>query len=286
MNILEPEPERSLSQSNFQKISIALAQVFNKLSDLDSKNTNGKILNFRKRKEIDANDQSKENTNPKEDKKIVREIMTSRKDTFTINIEDNVDSILDSLANTNHTKIPVYEKNIDNIIGILNIGDLAIKSKEKELNNMDLRNLLSKPKYLPETKNVNELYDSIKSQDETLFILVDEYGGFSGIITMDDLIYEVKGATDEIDLKSSRITKIDENNFIVKGFLSISDFNEVFGVDIEQGDYDTLNGYIVDTLGQIPSENENIEINLGDLILKSLKVNNRRIEEIQVSIEN
>ena len=286
MNILEPEPERSLSLSNFQKISIALAQVFNKLSDCDNKNTKGKILSFRKSKKTDANDQSKEDIQSKSDKKMVREIMTSRKDTFTINIEDDIDSILDSLANTNHTKIPVYEKNIDNIIGILNVGDLVRKSRVKEFDNVDIRQILSTPQYVPETKDVSELYYSIKLQEDTLFILVDEYGGFSGIVTMDDLIYEIKGETSDNDLKSSKITKLDENNFIVKGFLSISDFNEVFGVDIEQGDYDTLNGYIIDKLGQIPSKNENIEVDLGELILKSLKVNNRRIEEIQVSLAN
>lgn len=285
MNILEPEPERCFSQSNFRKISTTLAKVFNKLSDLDSKNANGKILKFRKNKEID-DDKSKEDIYSEKEKKIVREIMTSRKDTFILSIEDDIDSILDSLANTNHTKIPVYEKNIDNIIGILDVGDLFVKLKEKEINNIDLRKLLSKPKYLPETKSINELYDSIRFQNENLFILVDEYGGFSGIVTMDDLTNELKCLTDKIDLNNSKITKIDENNFIVKGFFSIRDFNKVFGMDIKQGNYDTLNGYIIDTLGQIPNENENIEINLGDLILKSLKVSKRRIEDIQVSIAN
>lgn len=286
MNILEPEPERTLSQSNFQKISLALADAFDKISELSHKNKEGKILAFRKNKEALADEQSKVNSQNKLHQKIVREIMTSRKDTFTIDIEDDIDSILDSLANTKHSKIPVYEKNIDNIIGILYVKDLLISAKEREFKNIDVRNILHQPNCVPETKHVKELYNSINSKRDELFILVDEYGGFSGIVTLDDLMYEIKGISYDKEIKNSKITKIDDKNFIVKGFLTVSDFNKTFRTNIEQGDYDTLSGYIIDQLGQIPDDNENIEINLENLTLKLTKIENRRIEEIHVCIAN
>ncbi|MCR8744423.1 transporter associated domain-containing protein [Romboutsia lituseburensis] len=286
MNILEPEPERTLSQSNFQKISLALADAFQKISELSHKNREGKILALKKNKEALADEESKINSQNKLHQKTVREIMTSRKDTFTIDIEDDIDSILDSLANIKYSKIPVYEKNIDNIIGILYVKDLLIIAKERELKSIDIRNILHQPNYVPETKYVKELYDSINSNNDELFILVDEYGGFSGIVTLDDLMYEIKGITYDKEIKNSKITKIDEKNFIVKGFLTLSDFNKVFRTNIEQGDYDTLSGYIIDQLGQIPDDNENIEINLENLILKLTKIDNRRIEEIHVCIAN
>lgn len=273
MNTLEPEPERHISKSNFKRI-------------LESSNTFlSRLKGNRKSESIQSEDQTIENTKFELDDKMVREIMTSRTDTFTINIEEGIDSVLEDLKSTNHSKIPVYEKNKDNIIGVLNVADLVFEAKEVGFENLDIRKILHSPCFIPETKKVNELFNSLDSQVDNLFILVDEYGGFSGIVSMEDLIYEIKGVTNNSsDLKHHKIKKIDDNNFIVKGFLTVSDFNEIFNADIEEGDYDTLNGYIINQLGQIPNEDEDIQLNLGKLMFKLIKINNRRIEDIQISI--
>ncbi len=273
MNTLEPEPERHISKSNFKRI-------------LESSSTFLSRLKGNKKSEsTQSEDQTIENTKFELNDKMVREIMTSRTDTFTINIEEGIDSVLEDLKNTNHSKIPVYEKNKDNIIGVLNVADLVFEAKEVGFENLDIRKILHSPCFIPETKKVNELFNSLDSQVDNLFILVDEYGGFSGIVSMQDLIYEIKGVTNNSgDLKHHKIKKIDDNNFIVKGFLTVSDFNEIFNADIEEGDYDTLNGYIINQLGQIPNEDEDIQLNLGKLMFKLIKINNRRIEDIQISI--
>lgn len=273
MNTLEPEPERHISKSNFKRI-------------LESSNTFlSRLKGNRKSESIQSEDQTIENTKFELDDKMVREIMTSRTDTFTINIEEGIDIVLEDLKSTNHSKIPVYEKNKDNIIGVLNVADLVFEAKEVGFENLDIRKILHSPCFIPETKKVNELFNSLDSQVDNLFILVDEYGGFSGIVSMEDLIYEIKGVTNNSsDLKHHKIKKIDDNNFIVKGFLTVSDFNEIFNADIEEGDYDTLNGYIINQLGQIPNEDEDIQLNLGKLMFKLIKINNRRIEDIQISI--
>lgn len=273
MNTLEPEPERHISKSNFKRI-------------LESSSTFLSRLKGNKKSEsTQSEDQTIENTKFELNDKMVREIMTSRTDTFTINIEEGIDSVLEDLKNTNHSKIPVYEKNKDNIIGVLNVADLVFEAKEVGFENLDIRKILHSPCFIPETKKVNELFNSLDSQVDNLFILVDEYGGFSGIVSMEDLIYEIKGVTNNSsDLKHHKIKKIDDNNFIVKGFLTVSDFNEIFNADIEEGDYDTLNGYIINQLGQIPNEDEDIQLNLGKLMFKLIKINNRRIEDIQISI--
>lgn len=273
MNTLEPEPERHISKSNFKRI-------------LESSNTFLSRLKGNKKSEsTQSEDQTIENTKFELNDKMVREIMTSRTDTFTINIEEGIDSVLEDLKSTNHSKIPVYEKNKDNIIGVLNVADLVFEAKEVGFENLDIRKILHSPCFIPETKKVNELFNSLDSQVDNLFILVDEYGGFSGIVSMEDLIYEIKGVTNNSsDLKHHKIKKIDDNNFIVKGYLTVSDFNEIFNADIEEGDYDTLNGYIINQLGQIPNEDEDIQLNLGKLMFKLIKINNRRIEDIQISI--
>lgn len=217
--------------------------------------------------------------------KIAREIMTSRKDTFTIDIEDDINCILDNLSDLKYSRIPVYEKSIDNIIGILYVKDLIIEARKVGFENLEIRKILHKPYFVPETKRANELFKMLQVKRVHLALLVDEYGGFAGIVTMEDLIEEIMGRIeDEYDMEESRIKKIDDKNFIVKGFLTINDFNDMFGTTIEQGDYDTLSGYIINTLGEIPNGEEDIQLDLDKLIFKLVKINNRRIEDIQVSL--
>ena len=280
MNTLEPEPERTISQSHFKKILKVSTAVFSKLIGT-------KEINAEEKESTQSDNKSAANRKFELNDKMLREIMTSRKDTFTLNIEDDIDSILDSLADVKYAKVPVYEKNIDNIIGILNVKDLIIEAKEVGFKSLDIRKILQRPYFIPETKKVSELFNSLDPQSDNIFILVDEYGGFEGIVTMEDLIYEIKGVTyDKYDLKHHKIKKIDDKNYMVKGFLTVSEFNEIFEANIEQGDYDTLNGYIINQLGQIPkpNSNEDIQLDLGKLMLKLIKINNRRIEDIQISI--
>ena len=280
MNTLEPEPERTISQSHFKKILKALTSIFSKLIGT-------KKINAQEKESTQSDNESTVNRTFELNDKMLREIMTSRKDTFTINIEDDIDSILDNLADVQYAKVPVYEKSIDNIIGILNVKDLIIEAKEVGFKSLDIRKILQRPYFIPETKKVNELFNSLDPKSDNIFILVDEYGGFEGIVTMEDLIYEIKGVTyDKCDLKHHKIKKIDDKNYMVKGFLTVSEFNEIFEANIEQGDYDTLNGYIINQLGQIPkpNSNEDIQLDLGKLMLKLIKINNRRIEDIQISI--
>lgn len=274
MNILEPEPERTLSQPYFQKISILLAKSIEKLLQFDINSDKCKL-----RDEAKNNPKTNIYNALDQDKKVVREIMTSRKDTFTIDINDSIDSILDSIANINHSKIPIYEDSIDNIIGIIYIEELKIRAKQSKLNHKEIRNMLYNPKYIPEIKQVKELYESLNLEKNETFILVDEYGGFSGIVTTKDLMYEVEGM-----FYNKQIETISENEFIVKGCLSVKDFNKLFKVNIEQGQYDTLNGYIINKLGEIPNKSKDIQIKVENILFKSIKIKSTRIEEIQICI--
>lgn len=210
-----------------------------------------------------------------------KEIMTSRKDTFVINIDDDIESILDSILNSNYSRIPVYKENIDNIIGILYAKDLLIESRKVGFENINLENILHKAYFVPENKKANELFKTLKEKKNHLAVLFDEYGGFCGIVTMEDLIEEIMGdIEDEYDLDNSNIRKIDDETFIIKGCLSINEFNDKFDINLELGDYDTLNGYIITNLGEIP--NENIELKLNNINFKITKIQNRRIEEIEI----
>lgn len=216
--------------------------------------------------------------------RLAKEIMTSRSDTFLIDIDDDFKDVLDKILELNYSRIPVYKDDIDNIIGILYVRDLLAKAREVGFDNINIESILHKPYFVPETKRTNDLFNVLKEAKIHLAVLFDEYGGFSGIVTMEDLIEEIMGdIEDEYDIDED-ISQIDEENYIVKGYLSVNDFNDRFNMDIEIGDYDTLNGYLITTLGKIPNENE--VVILEDVKFTVAKVENRRVEEIKVSLLN
>lgn len=217
--------------------------------------------------------------------KLAKEIMTPRSDTFLIDIDDDINTILDEICNLNYSRIPVYKDDIDNIVGVLYIKDLFNEARKVGFENVKLENLLHKPYFVPEIKRTNELFKVLKEKKIHLSLLFDEYGGFSGIVTLEDLIEEIVGdIEDEYDLEEKPIKKIDDNNYIVKGSLSINDFNEEFELDLDEGDYDTLNGYLITNLDEIP--NENTELLINDIKFTVLKVENRRIQDVKIHFDN
>lgn len=216
--------------------------------------------------------------------RLAKEIMTSRSDTFLIDIDDDFKDVLDKILELNYSRIPVYKDDIDNIIGILYVRDLLAKAREVGFDNINIESILHKPYFVPETKRTNDLFKVLKEAKIHLAVLFDEYGGFSGIVTMEDLVEEIMGdIEDEYDIDED-ISQIDEENYIVKGYLSVNDFNDRFNMNIEPGDYDTLNGYLITTLGKIPNENE--VVILEDVKFTVAKIENRRVEEIKVSLLN
>ncbi|MDB8791743.1 hemolysin family protein [Romboutsia sp. 1001216sp1] len=217
--------------------------------------------------------------------KLAKEIMTPRSDTFLIDIDDDINTILDEICDLNYSRIPVYKDDIDNIVGVLYIKDLFNEARKVGFENVKLENLLHEPYFVPEIKRTNELFKVLKEKKIHLSLLFDEYGGFSGIVTLEDLIEEIVGdIEDEYDLEEKPIKKIDDNNYIVKGSLSINDFNEEFELDLDEGDYDTLNGYLITNLDEIPDENTELLIN--DIKFTVLKVENRRIQDIKIHFDN
>lgn len=217
--------------------------------------------------------------------KLAKEIMTPRSDTFLIDIDDDINTILDEICDLNYSRIPVYKDDIDNIVGVLYVKDLFNEARKVGFENVKLKNLLHEPYFVPEIKRTNELFKVLKEKKIHLSLLFDEYGGFSGIVTLEDLIEEIVGdIEDEYDLEEKPIKKIDDKNYIVKGSLSINDFNEEFELDLDEGDYDTLNGYLITNLDEIPDENTEILIN--NIKFTVLKVENRRIQDIKIHFNN
>lgn len=216
-----------------------------------------------------------------------KDIMTSRKDTFSINIDDDIKENIDKLLKSNYSRIPVYKDNIDNIIGIVHVRDILIQAKDRGFDNINLEEIMHKPYFVPTSEKTNELFKILQSKKIHMAILIDEYGGFCGIVTMEDLVEEIVGdIEDEYDKENNDIIKINESIFIVDCSIELNEFNEVFNLELEEGEYNTLNGYIINRLGDIPKSNEKVRIKVDNVNIEVVKVSNKKIEKVRVSYIN
>lgn len=223
------------------------------------------------------------------DDKLAYEIMTPRTDVFTIDINDPSSEYIDELMELRYSRIPVYDDDLDNIIGVLNIKDYL---KEERTNDsgcgeVDIRSLLRKPFFVPETKNIDSLLFELQKTKTSMAILIDEYGGFSGIVTTEDIIEEIVGdIEDEYDEEEAEIEKLDEFTYIVSGFVYLDDLEEELGVELESENSETIGGFLIDILGEIPDEDENEQriIEYKNYVFKILSVKERRIEKVELFI--
>lgn len=187
------------------------------------------------------------------DDKLANEVMKPRTEVYMINIENPLNEYLDDLIEEKYSRIPVYEGDTDNIIGILYIKDLFRQARKHGFENIDIRSILHISYFVPETKKIDELFKELQSCKTHIAILIDEYGGFSGIVSIEDLIEEImRNIDDEYDLYEPDIENIDTNTFMISGILSINDFNDYFNSDIKSDNYDTISGFIIETIGYIP----------------------------------
>ena len=219
---------------------------------------------------------------------LAYEIMTPRTDVFAIDIKYSADEYIDELMELRYSRIPVYEDDSDNIIGILYIKDYLIKAREDGFENVDIKSILRTPYFVPETKNIDSLFFELQKTKQHIAILIDEYGGFCGIVTMEDIIEEVMGdIDDEYDEEEEEIREIGRNLYIVEGSMDIDDLNEELGLNLESEDSETIGGFLIELLGEIPDE-ENIgkEIFFENCVFTIKTVKDRRIEQITIKIND
>ena len=187
--------------------------------------------------------------------KVVSEIMIHRKDIYAIDINSDIDNILKELDEYKYSRIPVYEENIDNIVGMLFIKDLLANVNKKE--KIKIAKIIREPYFVSENKPIDELFRDLQKNKHQLAIVLDEYGGTAGLVTMEDIIEELVGNIfDEYDEEEKEFEKIDDNTFLISGSVSIHDLRKILGVEIPEGEYDTLSGYLIELLGRIPSDDE------------------------------
>ncbi len=204
------------------------------------------------------------------------EILTPRADMFVIEADEPLD--LKAIAESGFTRIPVIEESIDNVVGVLNVKDLlAYHAKGETVT--DVRKVMRPPYFVPEHKKLDSLLGQLKKRKTHMAIVVDEHGGISGLITMEDALEELVGEIrDETDKEEPLIVRQKNRDWVVMGKTDIDEVNETIGMNIpDSADYDTFSGYVLEKIGRIPSENEKFTIADFDIIVKSMDGN--RIKE-------
>lgn len=217
------------------------------------------------------------------------EVMTPRTDVFCIDINDPLSKYMDEIMKMHYSRIPVYEDTVDNIIGILNIKDFYIAAHQTHYDyaKIDIRRILRKPYFVLETKKIDALFKELQRTHHHIAILVDEYGGFSGIVTIEDLIEEITGdIEDEFDqLETPDLQKVDDKTYILDGLMSLDDLNEELPLQLDNEEYDTLSGYLIDMLGYIPEDGSHPSLDVDHLHFDILKVEDKHIETVRLVIQ-
>ena len=221
------------------------------------------------------------------DEKIAREIMIPRTKVFLIDKNISIHELFENKEIGKYSRIPVYENEADNIVGVLLTKDLMMEAYKKGFDNIKVADLLQEAYFVPETKNVNELFNEMQLEKKHITILIDEYGGFSGIVTLEDLIEEVMGnIADEFDDEDFSIRQLSRNKYLINGEVSLNDLNDNFNFELESKYYDTLSGILIENLGYIPEDNENIEpITINGVVFKPQRVKNKKIEKVVMTFD-
>ena len=216
------------------------------------------------------------------DDTVIRSVMTPRTKLFTLNADMTLDAAADSIYNSGHSRIPIYGKNLDDIIGILHVRDIFAHLKDPELSKMKLGQLVREPIYVSQEKMMSDLLREMQSKTTHMAIVVDEFGGVEGVVTLEDLIEEIVGEIrDETDVKKIFFEQIDENTILANGEIEIDHINEIFKTSIPPGDdYSTLNGLLHERLHDIPKVGDKIEIE--SLLINVEKVLKNRPTEIRI----
>ena len=212
--------------------------------------------------------------------KVVSEIMVPRNKIFALDIDMTISEVIEKLsADMRYSRIPVYDETMDNIKGIIYIKDILLSNKNK---NSKIKSLVKEAYFVSETKRVNELFQELRKDKKQIAIVLDEYGGTAGMVTMEDILEEIVGEIyDEYDKETDKFKKIDNNTFLFDASIALYDVEKFLEIEIEDDDVDTLAGYLIKKLDRIPKDGEKPIIETEKVTYKIENVKNRKITKVK-----
>ena len=213
---------------------------------------------------------------------IARDVMVPRVYVVSADVNSSYEDLIRLFRQEKFTRIPIYEGNVDNIIGLVNMKDLLLY---EDLEKFEIHKILRKPYFTVENKKVSELLIEMKQSTFNLAIVLDEYGELAGIVSLEDIVEEIVGEVqDEYDAhEMENIKKIDEFTYDVKGFISLHDLNDELGLKLDSEDFDSIGGLVIDKLGRLPNLNDQVVLE-NDIVLQVQQIHRNRIENIRMKL--
>ena len=213
---------------------------------------------------------------------IVKEIMIPRISVVFVDYYASKDELLKVVTSSNHSRFPVYRETIDNIIGIIHTKDILLHMCKRDFYDIDLKDIMRKVMFVPESKKIDSLLKEFQENHIHIAIVVDEYGGVAGLVTLEDILEEIVGdIQDEFDNELDEIVPLEDGSYLCTARVLIEDLNESLGLSLPDGDFDTLGGFVYDLFGRIPLKNEKIEYNNLTFTIKNM--HQRNIKVIKIS---
>lgn len=218
-----------------------------------------------------------------------KDIMIPRTSAFAVDINDEITEILDKIIEERYSRVPVYDKDIDNIIGVIHVKDLFAQVRKGILEQINLRGLLREPYFVHEYKPLDKLLIEMQRDRTHMGLVIDEYGGFSGLLTIEDILEEIVGEIDDEDDEPEEerlIRKISETTYRVDGFVSIDELNEELDLELPTDITETVGALLLGELGKIPvTDKDKSSATFGNVELKAVKVSDKRIVDLLLKIK-
>lgn len=217
------------------------------------------------------------------DDSTASDLMVHRTDITAADKKDGIAKLRDLAIEEGYSRIPVFDEDIDNIVGIAYIKDILKYVDKKAPKTLTVGDVMRKAMYVPETIKCSVLFEKMRDSHMQMAIVVDEYGGTAGLVTMEDLLEAIVGSIqDEYDNEEDEITQIDENVFTVDGSTDIDEIEDLLQVKMPDGDFDTIGGFMISLLGYIPEEGSVSEVDYANLHLTAFDVEDRRIGKVKI----
>ena len=217
------------------------------------------------------------------DNTTVSEVMTHRTDVYALSLDASLDEVIDLLVCQKFSRMPVYDENIDSIVGILHVQDLIPVLKDTNQTDFSLKKIIRDVYFVPSSKKTDDLFKELQKNKIHMAIVIEEYGGTAGIITIEDLIEEIVGNIfDEHDEETKEIERVDNSTLMVDGHVGLGIINDLLDIKLPEGDYDTLAGFVVAQLGRIPSEDEKPIVEYRNIVFQVEVVEERRIAKVRI----
>jgi len=211
---------------------------------------------------------------------VVREVMIPRTEISAVGLDAGISQAVEEILESGHSRIPIYEESIDRIAGLVYAKDLLRCLKEGR-SQIPLREIMRSPYFIPETKNVQKLLSELKVKRLHMAIVIDEYGGTSGLVTLEDLIEEIVGEIeDEYDFEEEKLVEVSPGEILVPARLEIDEIEDYFGLELDEGNFTTVGGWIASNIGRIPKNGEHFQFD--DLQVRIEQADERRVRKVRI----